>query len=120
MMSPRLSRTLVIIIMTIVIFMIFTHNPRIMSNNTRMMVISFLFFVAMSSCNILTLFNVGYIYNNFIIHMTFLMFLFFGDLMALLVLLVMTMRTLMMLILNMTLMARLSSTIHKSGGQEDN
>merc|ERR1719153_1885938 len=80
MMSSRLSRTLVIIIMTIVIFMIF------------------------SSCNILTLLNVGYIYNNFIINITFLMFLFFGDLMALLVLLVMTMRTLMMLILNMTLM----------------
>merc|ERR1712215_618130 len=112
MMSPRLSRTLVL--------MIFTHNPRIMSNNTRMMVISFLFFMTISSCNILTLLNVGYIYNNFIINITFLMFLLFWDLMALLVLLVMTMRTLMMLILNMTLMVRLSSTIHKSGGQEDN
>merc|ERR1712055_449377 len=75
-------RMLVIIIMTIVIFMIFTHNPRIMSNNTRMMIIGFLFFMTISSCNILTLLNVGYIYNNFIINITFLMFLFFGDLMA--------------------------------------
>merc|ERR1712066_37772 len=80
MMSSRLSRTLVIIIMTIVIFVIFTNHLRIMSNNTRMMIASFLFFVAMSSCNILTLLNVGYIYNDFIIHMAFLMFLFFGDL----------------------------------------
>merc|ERR1712215_53499 len=104
--------------MTIVIFMIFTHNPRIMSNNTRMMEVSILFFMTISSCNILTLLHIGNIYNNFIINITFLMFLFFGDLMALLVLLVMTVRTLMMLILNMTLMARLSSTIHKSGGQD--
>merc|ERR1711970_722088 len=118
MMSSRLCRTLVIIILTIVILMIFTHNPRIVSNNTRMMIVSFLVFMTISSCNILTLLNVGYIYNNFVINITFLMLLLFGDLMALLILLVMTMRTIMMLILNMTLMTRLSSNIHKSDGQD--
>merc|ERR1711891_56784 len=66
--------------------------------------------------------NPGVIYNNFIINITFFMFLFFWDLVALLVLLVITMRTIMLLILNMSMvtMARISCTRHKSNRQEGN
>merc|ERR1712066_707753 len=66
--------------------------------------------------------NPGVMSNNFIINITFFMFLFFWDLMALLVLLVMTMRTIMLLILNMSMvtMARISCTRHKSNRQEGN
>ena len=102
--------------------MILINNSGIMSNNTRMVITRLLFFMAISLGNILTLFNIGDIYNDFIINITFLMFLFLGDLVALLVLLVMTMRTIMLLILNMSMviMARIGSTIHKSGRQEGN
>merc|ERR1719474_24610 len=66
--------------------------------------------------------NPGDMSNNFIINITFFMFLFFWDLMALLVLLVMTMWTIMLLILNMPMvtMARISCTRHKSNRQEGN
>merc|ERR1739838_267829 len=47
----------------------------------------------MSDYNILTLLNVGDIYHNIILNMTFLMFLLLGFFVALMVLLVMTLRT---------------------------
>ena len=67
--------------------------------------------------NILTLLNIGYIYNNIIVNITFFMFLLLGFLVALVILLVMTMRTIMLLVLNMSMvfMAWMSSSIHKSG-----
>merc|ERR1719427_2223058 len=60
--------------------------------------------------------NPGVMSNNFIINITFFMFLFFWYLMTLLVLLVMTMRSIMLLILNMSMvtLARISCTRHKS------
>merc|ERR1719370_59413 len=98
------------------------NNPGVMSNNTRMVITRLLFFMAIGLGNILTLLNISNIHNNFIINITFFMFLFFWDLMALLVLLVMTMRTIMLLILNMSMvtMARISCTRHKSNRQEGN
>merc|ERR1719500_2223065 len=100
--------------------MILINNSGIMSNNTRMVITRLLFFMTISLGNILTLLDIGDIYNDFIINKTFLMFLFLGDLVAPLVLLVVAMRTIMLLILNMSMviMARISSTIHKSGRQE--
>merc|ERR1711970_1574288 len=74
------------------------------------------------SCPLVVVISMVFIYNNFIINITFFMFLFFWDLMALLVLLIMTMRTIMLLILNMSMvtMARISCTRHKSNRQEGN
>ena len=102
--------------------MVLINNSGIMSNNTRMVITRLLFFMTISLGNILTLLDIGDIYNDFIINITFFMFLFFGDLVALLVLLVMAMRTIMLLILNMSMviMARIGSTMHKSGRQEGN
>ena len=71
--------------------MILINNSGIMSNNTRMVITRLLFFMTISLGNILTLLNIGDIYNDFIINITFLTFL--GDIVALLVLIVMTMRT---------------------------
>merc|ERR1719290_502507 len=93
-----------------------------MSNNTRMVITSLLFFMTVGLGHILTLFNISNIYNNFIINITFFMFLFFWYLMTLLVLLVMTMRAIVLLVLNMSMvtMARISSTRYKSNRQEGN
>merc|ERR1712055_73090 len=117
-----ISGPLVVTIMTIVISMVFINNPGVMSNNTRMVITRLLFFMAIGLGHILTHLNISNIYNNFIINITFFMFLFFWDLVALLVLLVMTMRTIMLLILNMSMvtMARISCTRHKSNRQEGN
>merc|ERR1711970_307710 len=84
--------------LVVVISMVFINTPGVMSSNTRMVITRFLFFMAIGLGNILTLLNISNIYNNFIINITFFMFLFFWDLMALLVLLVMTMRSIMLLI----------------------
>merc|ERR1712168_1630116 len=93
-----------------------------MSNNTRMVITRLLFFMAIGLGHILTLINISNIYNNFIINITFFMFLFLWYLMALLVLLVMTMRAIMLLVLNMSMvtMSRISCTRHKSNRQEGN
>merc|ERR1719495_1831809 len=113
----NISRPLVV-----VISMVFVNNPGVMSNNTRMVITRLLFFMAIGLGNILTLLNISNIYDNFIINITFFMFLFFWDLMALLVLLVMTMRTIMLLILNMSMvtLARISCTRHESNRQDGN
>merc|ERR1719250_477426 len=117
-----ISRPLVVTIMTIVISMVFINNPGVMANNTRMMITRLLFFMAIGLGHILTLLNISNIYNNFIINITFFMFLFLWYFMTLLVLLVMTMRTIMLLILNMPMitLARISCTRHESDRQEGN
>merc|ERR1712215_506435 len=92
-----LSSTLVI-----VIGMVFINNPGVMSNNTRMMIARLLFLMAVGSCDILTLFNIGDINNYFIINKAFFMLLLFWDFVTLLVFLVMTMRTIMLLVLDVT------------------
>merc|ERR1719228_1665044 len=93
-----------------------SNNLRVMINNTSAMMTSLMFFFTMSNYNILTLLNIGNIYNNIIINVAFFMFLLFGFLVALMFLLVMTMRT---IVISMAI-PRIGSTIHKSGGQEDN
>merc|ERR1712111_328626 len=90
-----LSSTLVI-----VIGMVLVNNSGVMSNNTRMKIAGLLFLMAVGSCDILTLLNIGNINNYFIIDKAFFMFLFFGNFVTLLVFLVMTMRTIMLLIFN--------------------
>merc|ERR1711970_911695 len=113
--STGLCSTLVITSMTIG-FMVSVNNLRLSTNNVRIVVNLFMFFLTMSDYNILALFNISNIYNDIIIHMTFLMMLLLGNLVALVIFLVMTMRT---IVISMT-KPRISSTIHKSGGQEDN
>merc|ERR1711970_794836 len=113
--STGLCSTLVITPMTIG-FMVSVNNLRLSTNNVRIVVNLFMFFLTMSDYNILALFNISNIYNDIIIHMTFLMMLLLGNLVTLVIFLVMTMRT---IVISMT-KPRISSTIHKSGGQEDN
>ena len=72
--------------MTIVICAIFINNPGVMSNNTRMVITRLLFFMAIGLGDILALLNISNIYNDFIINITFFMFLFFWDIVTLLVL----------------------------------
>merc|ERR1719481_2088880 len=83
-----LSSTLVIVIGVVLI-----NNPGVMSNNTRMMIAGLLFLMAVGSCDILALFNIGDINNK-----AFFMFLLLGDFVTLLIFLVMTMRTIMLLV----------------------
>merc|ERR1712114_102071 len=83
-----LSSTLVI-----VIGMVLVNNSGVMSNNTRMKIARLLFLMAVGSCDILTLLNIGNINNYFIIDKAFFMLLFLGDFVTLLVFLVMTMGT---------------------------
>merc|ERR1719419_1039057 len=106
-----LSSTLVI-----VIGMVLVNNPGVMSNNTRMMVAGFLFLMAVCSCDILTLLNIGDINNYFIINKAFFMFLLLWDFVTLLVFLVMTMGTIMLLVLDVTVvLTRIGSTVNKCG-----
>merc|ERR1719244_500109 len=103
----------------IVIGMVFVNNPGVMSNNTRMKIAGLLFLMAVGSCDILTLLNIGDINNYFIIDKAFFMLLFLGDFVTLLVFLVMTMRTIMLLILNMSVvLTRLGSTVYKCGREK--
>merc|ERR1711872_1030712 len=92
-----LSSTLVI-----VIGMVLVNNPGVMSNNTRMKIAGLLFLMAVGSCDILTLLDIGDINYYFIINKAFFMLLFFGNFVTLLVFLVMTMRTIMLLILDVS------------------
>merc|ERR1719153_2260221 len=118
--STWLSRTLVVTSMTIssvaIGFMVSIDNLRLSSDNVRIVIDLFMFFLTVSNYNILALLNIGNIYNNIIIHMTFLMFLLFRDLVAVVVFLVMTMRT---IVISMAI-PRIGSTIHKSGREENN
>ena len=91
---------------------------RVMSNNMRAVVNLSVFLLTVSVGDILTLLNVGDVYNMF----TLIMFLMLGDLVALLVLLVITVRTTgvaMMGRVSLTL-GRGDCTMHKTGGQEEN
>merc|ERR1712111_154163 len=111
-----LSGTLVI-----VIGMVLINNSGVMSNNTRMKIAGLLFLMAVGSCDILTLLNIGDINNYFIIDKAFFMLLFLGDFVTLLVFLVMTMRTIMLLVLDVTIVLTwLGSTIHKGGREKKN
>merc|ERR1719309_578333 len=92
-----LSSTLVI-----VISMVLIDNPRVMSNNARMKIAGLLFLMAVGSCDILTLLNIGDINNYFIINKAFFMLLFLGNFVTLLIFLVMTMGTIMLLVLNVS------------------
>merc|ERR1719244_612432 len=110
-----LSSTLVIVLGVVLI-----NNSGVMSNNTRMMIAGLLFLMAVGSCDILTLLNIGDINNYFIINKAFFMFLLLGDFVTLLVFLVMTMRTIMLLVLDVTIvLTRLGSTVHNCGREED-
>merc|ERR1712170_129764 len=93
-----LSGTLVI-----VISMVLVNNSGVMSNNTRMKIAGLLFLMAVGSCDILTLLNIGDINNYFIINKAFFMLLFLRDFMTLLIFLVMTVRTIVLLILNVSI-----------------
>merc|ERR1712111_291508 len=107
--------------LVIVIGMVFINNPGVMSNNTRMKIAGLLFLMAVGSCDILTLLNIGDINNYFIIDKAFFMLLFLGDFVTLLVFLVMTMRTIMLLVLDVTIVLTwLGSTIHKGGREKKN
>ena len=75
------------------------------------------FFLAMGSHNIFTFLNVGNIYNNIILNMTFIMLRLLGDLVALMVLLVLTMRTTGV---TMTSSIRRGSAKDKRGREEEN
>merc|ERR1719244_1437834 len=110
-----LSSTLVI-----VISMVFINNSGVVSNNTRMKIAGFLFLMAVGSCDILALLNIGDINNYFIINKAFFMFLLLWDFVTLLVFLVMTMRTIMLLILDMSVvLTRLGSAVHKCGREKE-
>merc|ERR1719342_1619493 len=110
-----LSSTLVIVIGVVLV-----DNSGVMSNNTRMKIAGFLFLMAVGSCDILTLLNVGNINNYFIIDKAFFMFLLLGNFVTLLVFLVMTMRTVMLLVLNVTIvLSRLCSTIDNGGREKE-
>merc|ERR1711942_169124 len=94
-------------------------HMRVMTNNMRFVVNLSVFLLTMSVCNILTLFNIGGIYNVF----TLVMFLMPWYLVALVILLVMTTRTTrvamvasMMSCLSLTLNRR-HCTIDQAGRQ---
>ena len=93
-------------------------NMRVMSNNMRAVMNLSVFLLTVSVGNILTLLNIGGVYDM----LTLIMFLMLRCLVALVVLLVITMRT-----TGVTMMGRISftlyrsnSAIHKTGGQEEN
>merc|ERR1719342_2071844 len=110
-----LSSTLVI-----VIGMVLVNNSGVMSNNTRMKIAGLLFLMAVGSCDILTLLNIGDINNYFIIDKAFFMLLFLGDFVTLLVFLVITVRTIMLLVLDVSIvLTRIGSTVDKCGREED-
>merc|ERR1719342_1924840 len=110
-----LSSTLVI-----VIGMVLVNKSGVMSNNTRMKIAGLLFLMAVSSCDILALLNIGNINNYFIINKALFMLLFLGDFVILLIFLVMTVRTIMLLVLYVTIvLTRLGSTVHKGGREKE-
>merc|ERR1719431_642074 len=106
--------------LVIVIGMVFINNPGVMSNNTRMKIAGLLFLMAVGSCDILTLLNIGDINNYFIINKAFFMFLLLWDFVTLLVFLVMTMGTIMLLVLNVSvIVAGLGSAVHKCDREKE-
>merc|ERR1719369_549122 len=104
----------------IVIGMVFVNNSGVMSNNTRMMIAGLLFLMAVGSCDILTLLNIGDINNYFIINKAFFMFLLLWDFVTLLVFLVMTVGTIMLLVLDVAVvLTRLGSAVHKCDREKE-
>merc|ERR1719431_1922229 len=88
------------------------NNFRLSFDNVRVVVDLFMLLITMCDDNILALLNIGNIYNNIIVNITFFIFLLLGFLVALLVLLVMAVRTIMV---SMTI-----GNSCKSCGQEEN
>merc|ERR1712215_479432 len=106
--------------LVIVISMVLINNPGVMSNNTRMKIAGLLFLMAVGSCDILTLLNIGDINDYFIINKAFFMLFLLWNFVTLLIFLVMTMRTIMLLILDVTVvLTRLGSTVHKCGREKE-
>merc|ERR1719250_262813 len=75
-MVTRISGTLVVI--TSIGFMMSINNLRLSFNNVRVVVDLFMLLITMCDDNILTLLNIGYIYNNIIVNIAFFMFLLLG------------------------------------------
>ena len=115
-MASSLSSTLVVptIAMT---FMVNINNLGVMSNNMGAVVNLLVFLLTMSGDNVFTFLNVGDIYDNVVLNMTFIMLRLFGDLVALMVLLVMTMRTTGVA---MTSSIRIGSAKDEGGREEEN
>merc|ERR1719431_663695 len=88
-------RTTGVAVVTRIVFMMSINNFRLSFDNVRVVVDLFMLLITMCDDNILTLLNIGYIYNNIIVNITFFMFMLLGFLVALVILLVMAMRTIM-------------------------
>merc|ERR1711970_816042 len=98
------------------------NNFRLSFDNVRVVVDLFMLLITMCDDNILALLNIGNIYNNIIVNITFFMVLLLGFLVALLVFLVMAVRTIMVSMAKV-MTTRVSSTIGnscESCGQEEN
>merc|ERR1711942_74309 len=119
-MVTRVSRALVVI--TSIGFMMSINNFRLSFDNVRIVVDLFMLLITMCDDNILTLFNICYIYNDIIVNIAFFMFLLLGFLVALVILLVMAVRTIM-ISMPKVMTTRISSTIGnscKSSRQKEN
>merc|ERR1719320_1483492 len=79
-MVTRISGTLVVI--TLIGFMMSINSFRLSFDNVRVVVDLFMLLITMGDDNILTLLNIGYIYNNIIVNIAFFMFLLLGFLVA--------------------------------------
>merc|ERR1719430_378788 len=66
----RISGTLVVI--TSIVFMMSINNFRLSFDNVRVVVDLFMLLITMCDDNILALLNIGNIYNNIIVNITFL------------------------------------------------
>ena len=115
-MATGLSSTLVIPAMAMT-SMMNTNNLRVMSDNMGAVVNLLVLLLTMSSDNIFTFLNVGNIYDNIILDMTFVMGRLLGDLVAVMVLLVVALRTTGVA---MTATSRRSSTKDSRGRDEEN
>merc|ERR1711942_2280 len=115
-MASSISITLVItsIAMT---SMVNTDNLGVMANNMGAVVNLLVFFLAMSSDNIFTFFNISHIHNNIILYVALIVLRLLGDLVALVVLLVVAVRTTGVAV---TSCFRSSSTKDSRGRKEDN
>merc|ERR1711942_658808 len=72
----RISGTLVVI--TLIGFMMSINNFRLSFDNVRVVVDLFMLLITMCDDNIFTLLNIGNIYNDIIVNITFFMFLLLG------------------------------------------
>merc|ERR1719347_2432584 len=113
-MTSSISITLVItsIAMT---SMVNTDNLRVMANNMGAVVNLLVFFLAMSSDNIFTLFNISHIHNNIILYVALIVLRLLGDHVALVVLLVMAVWT-----TGVSMASMASCTKHSRGREEEN